>query len=356
MICDGQNCFCPSKTSLRDECVDEKDGADAEPAGEAASRGRIILRATASKRYVTESHSLRIENQLLTMNVKSFNKKTPLFTVSLIFLVVIISLVLKTYYISNNKSVINDVTYYCSEGVLNAEFGKNYVVINFPNSENILLPQTISGSGIRYEMGSTTFMGKGDNASLTEDGVATYTNCLTGNQITKNETSTFTDRSKTFSFSYPDQYVLSGSDFGYSQDWSVGSNDLGLLLAKVEMPRTIFTEKTNFAGAKFTIGASSNPDAINNCFIYNYGPNGTTTSVVINGIKYVKLDFSDAGAGNYYETTSYRTVHNDQCYSIEYTIHSMNINNYPPEQGVRPFDKEKVTSILDDIVKSFKFI
>jgi len=41
------------------EVRDEKDGADAEPAGEVASRGRINLRATASKLYVTESRTLR---------------------------------------------------------------------------------------------------------------------------------------------------------------------------------------------------------------------------------------------------------------------------------------------------------
>lgn len=62
------------------------------------------------------------------------------------------------------------------------------------------------------------------------------------------------------------------------------------------------------------------------------------------------------GAGNYYETTSYRTVYNDECYAIEYTIHSTNIDNYSPDQGITKFDKEKITSILDAMVQSFNLI
>ena len=256
----------------------------------------------------------------------------------------------------NKNPTENIVNYYCQEGTLNAKFGKNYVILTFSDGKNILLPQTISGSGIRYEMGSTTFIGEGSDASLTQNNIITYTNCLAGNQITKNGTNTFTDFSKVFSFSFPNQFVLSGGDFGYSQDWMINTTDLGLLLARVNIPRTFFVEKTNFGDARFTVGTSADSDALKNCLVYNYGPVGTTSEAVINGRQFTKMNFADAGAGNLYETTSYRTIYNGQCYAVEYTIHSGNIYNYSPDQGVKEFDKAKITSVLEGMAQSFKFI
>ena len=49
----------PIGLSLRERERDSKDGADAMPAGTAASRGREILFATANKIFVTGSLSAR---------------------------------------------------------------------------------------------------------------------------------------------------------------------------------------------------------------------------------------------------------------------------------------------------------
>ena len=256
----------------------------------------------------------------------------------------------------NKNSGGNIVNFYCQEGNLKAQFGKNYVVINFSNGKNILLPQTISGSGIRYELGSMTFIGKGDNASLSEGSTTTYTNCVAGIETANHDINTYTDLSKTFSFSYPNQFILSGGDFGYSQDWRENTGDLGFLFTIVNIPRNFYTEKTNFGEAKFTVGTSVDPNAIKNCLVNDYAPVGTTTNVTINDRIFTRIQFTDAGAGNLYETTSYRTIYNNQCYAVEYTIHSGNIYNYSPDQGVKEFDKMKVTSVLEGIVQSFKFI
>jgi len=273
-------------------------------------------------------------------------------------IIIIVAAIVGGIYFFNTKnknSAGNIVNFYCREGILKAQFGKNYAVLTFNDGKNILLPQTISGSGIRYELGSTTFIGKGDNAFLTEGTTTTYSNCVTGSQVTKNDTNIYIDTSNTFSFSYPKQFTLSGGDVGFSQDWSVGTNNLGLLLVVVEIPKTFFT-KTNFGEAKFTVGTSADRDAVKNCLTYNYGPMGTTSEIMIGNNKFIKMNFSDAGAGNFYETTSYRTIYNNQCYAIEYTIHSINIYNYSSDQGIKEFDKTTVTSILEGIVQSFKFI
>ena len=274
----------------------------------------------------------------------------------ILIMVILIAIIGGIYFLNtkNKNSAGNIVNFYCQEGILKTQFGKNYIAIYFNDGKNILLPQTISGSGIRYELGSTTFIGEGDNALLTE-GTTTYTNCIAGNIVTKKETNNYTDLSKTFSFSYPNQFVLSGGGFGYSQDWSQNTANLGLLLAMVNIPKSFMTG-TNFGESKFTVGTSADPDAVKNCLINNYGSMGTTSEVMINDRKFTKMNFTGAGAGNYYETTSYRTILNDQCYAIEYTIHSMNIYNYPTEFGIKEFDKVKITSLFEDMVQSFKFI
>jgi membrane-bound inhibitor of C-type lysozyme len=285
------------------------------------------------------------------------NKKPIIW--STIIILIIISVGAYLFINSQKKSSAGDiVNFYCQEGNLKAQFGKNYVVITFADGKNILLPQATSGSGIRYEMGSTTFIGEGDNASLTEGNKTTYTNCIAGNISTNNNTNTFTDNGKTFSFAYPNQYILHGGDFGYSQDWSYATNnsDMGLLLARVDIPRTFFTGKTNFGEAKFTVGTSADPDAVKSCLKYQYGETGTTTTVTINGRQFAKIQFTDVGAGNYYDVTSYRTVYNEQCYAVEYIVHSSNIYNYDPSQGVKEFDKAKITSVLEGIARGFKFI
>jgi hypothetical protein len=123
----------------------------------------------------------------------------------------------------------------------------------------------------------------------------------------------------------------------------------------VHIPKS-FLPNTNFGEAKFTVGTSVDPDAIKNCLISDNGNMGTTSEVTIGSRKFTKITFSDAGAGNFYDTASYRTVYNNQCYAIEYTIHSSNIQNYSPDQGIKEFDKGKITSVLESISQSFKFI
>ena len=260
----------------------------------------------------------------------------------------------------NTKTTTNSVNYYCKEGELKVDFINNKnststVKITFSNGSSISLPQTISASGMHYELGSTTFVGKGDNAILTQDGIDTYTSCITGDLKINNENSTFTDTSKTFSISFPNEFILFGGEIGYSQNWAQQSTSTGLLLVNISTPEN-YMPKTNFSDAKFTVGVSTDPDAIKNCLTYNLGNLITSTKVKIGGNEFTKINFSDAGAGNFYDTTSYRILHNDSCYAIEYTIHSTNIGNYSPDQGITEFDKTKITEILENIVQNFRFL
>lgn len=138
-----------------------------------------------------------------------------------------------------------------------------------------------------------------------------------------------------------------------TKEWMNMATTDGELLYKTEIPRE-FEPSTNFAGAKFTVGRSSDPEAVSSCLVNTMGEMTEKSMVKINGVDYTVFNYSDAGAGNFYDTTSYRAVYGDSCYAMEYTIHSTNIHNYSPDQGIKEFDVEKVRGVLEGIVKNFK--
>ena len=247
----------------------------------------------------------------------------------------------------------NIVTYFCQEGILLANYASSSVSLTFKDGKNLVLPQAMSASGIRYEKGITVFISKGDNSFLMEKDKITYTNCVAGTQAATQDISTFTDQAKTFSFSYPGQFVLSGGELGYTPNWSYNASTSGLILAVVNIPQE-FMPKTNFGEAKFTVSTSADPDAVKNCLVSGFG--GTTTTEIINGTKFTKMNFTGVAAGNIYDTTAYHAIYNSQCYAVEYLIHSSNIYNYSPDQGIKQFDETKIRTLLENTVQSFKFL
>lgn len=63
---------------------------------------------------------------------------------------------------------------------------------------------------------------------------------------------------------------------------------------------------------------------------------------------------TDAGAGNFYSTTVYKTSKYGACYNVRLFIHSVNINNYDPGT-VKAYDEAKVNAIYNAMLASFKF-
>ncbi len=272
---------------------------------------------------------------------------------------------------ATNSAQVTNVAHYMCDGnkTIDAAFTSNSVTLTLSDGRTLVLPQTISGSGIRYESTSTpgndiVFSGKGDNAMFMENNAMPYANCVvnaaptnTNTTTPSNGTSTFTDQGKTFTFNYPSQFSVTGGDGSYSSDWSMVNNSAdGILLAKLVIPSS-FEPKTNFADAKFTVGTSPSPDAVAQCLATpQSGTPVKKSTVVIHGTTYTKFVTTDAGAGNQYETTSYRTIRNGQCYAVEYTIHSTNLGNYDPSQGISAYDHVKVEDVLESIVQSFMFL
>ena len=144
-------------------------------------------------------------------------------------------------------------------------------------------------------------------------------------------------------------------------DWRVNSaNASGRKLLTITVPKA-FEPQTNFSEAIFTVGKSSDQTAVQNCLKPDQTEsptgaalNGATTT--INGVPFSIFKSASAGAGNFYETTSYRTIHLGACYAVEYTLHSTQIGNYPSEYHLQAFDPNQVSAVLDRIVGTFKFL
>lgn len=162
-----------------------------------------------------------------------------------------------------------------------------------------------------------------------------------------------------FSIAYPIDFSETDNySSAPSTGWRLNSNnEPGVEYFTLTIPRA-FEPQTNFADATLTVGASQNATAVGDCLTADEsgGPPMATSTQAINGIPFVVFKSSDAGAGNYYETTSYRTLHDGQCYAVEYTVHSGQIANYPPQYNLQPFDDAEVTALLNRMVGTFKFL
>jgi membrane-bound inhibitor of C-type lysozyme len=249
--------------------------------------------------------------------------------------------------------------YFCDTGsTIIAGYSEKMASLKLSDGRSIDLPQVVSADGARYAKDSLVFVTKGDQAFLQENGTDTYTNCISdsSNGVAVNGMKTFTDQGNTFSFSYPEAFTLAGGGIGYSENWKVNTDGaLGLVLASVKTPED-YQPKTNFGDARFTVGTSSDPKAVKECLMDNSGQGVVKTKVTLNKIPYTKFVSVDAGAGNRYETNSFRTVQNGQCYAIEYTIHYAVLENFDPKSGTKAFDQKKVHDVLDGIVASLTFL
>ena len=161
-----------------------------------------------------------------------------------------------------------------------------------------------------------------------------------------------------FSIAYPlDFDTQDNYSAAPSTNWRLDANSApGIKYFTLTVPRA-FEPQTNFADATLTVGASGNTTAVAQCLAPDVsgGPGTATSSATINGISFTIFKFAGAGAGNYYETTSYRTLHAGKCYAVEYTVHSGQIANYPASYDLQPFNDQEIDSVMQNIVGTFKF-
>ncbi len=293
--------------------------------------------------------------------MKKINKYIILFVILLVIILADVFILSLRKDSKNQKPEVaddpNTIVYYCKEGIIKAIYGDNTVTLTFADGHQESMNISMSASGARYESGSRVFWTKGENAFMMDGDSQIYSKCVAGSVSSSQDGNTYTDRSKAFSLSYPSIFNIYGGDAGYTTDWSyLSSQTSGVILAEVYVPKS-FLPNTNFSEAKFTVGTSSMPEAVDKCLKPNtIDGGGKSEEVVIGEKRFMKNTLIDAGAGNYYAITSYHTIYNDSCYSLEYKIHYTNIANYSPDQGIKEFDIVPVTAIFDSMVENFKFL
>jgi hypothetical protein len=176
--------------------------------------------------------------------------------------------------------------------------------------------------------------------------------------ITSSRMVNYQDPEGIFSFSYPENWSVREREPGLTTAWRMNTTLPGLVMATVSAPED-YMPKTNFSDAKLVIGWSNDEQAIRTCAATTNDPmqgGPTITEAEVSGFPFSKMVSTEAAAGNRYETVSYLGLLDGDCWSLEYIIHSTNLGNYPPEQGISEFDRAKVISQLESIVQSFQFL
>jgi hypothetical protein len=169
--------------------------------------------------------------------------------------------------------------------------------------------------------------------------------------VIENDESIGTFSDNDFSFQYKKDLIA--KDYNETSSWRGNTQTEGEFHVGILIPSSV-QPNTNFREAKFTVGLSSDSVALTECLIPTNGERAKG-EVTINGVVFKKITLTDAGAGNYYDTTSYRAVHNEECYAVEYTIHSTNLRNYSPDQNIQEFDTPFIVQTLESMAQSFKF-
>jgi hypothetical protein len=158
------------------------------------------------------------------------------------------------------------------------------------------------------------------------------------------------------SLKYPPTFQLTPGRSGPLAEWQQYGLTNGIEVASIGIPRSSQI-RTNFLGASLRIGVSTEPTAVKECLSppASFGYHDAYAERTIGGKTFREFTRSDAGAGNFYEYISYRSIRDTGCEVFEYSIHKTNIQNYPAEAGRKEFDRTAVLKSLDSILDTVHF-
>jgi membrane-bound inhibitor of C-type lysozyme len=224
------------------------------------------------------------------------------------------------------------------------------VALVLSDNRTMTLPQTESGSGIKYANAdeSVVFWSKGNTAFITEGQtqLQTFSNCVALSNISGQESwKSYETAALGYSIRYPSGYTLNTTYV--NQTLGPGKDISGVQLV---IPATEATG-TNLA-ADSGVSVEQLPSATSCTADQFIGDQvGSTTEVVDNGVTYSVAKGSDAGAGNLYSETVYALPGTSPCTAVRYFVHSNQIGNYPPGK-VTAFDQVSLLNEFDGIRRS----
>ncbi|MDE1924731.1 MAG: MliC family protein [Patescibacteria group bacterium] len=232
------------------------------------------------------------------------------------------------------------------------------VALTLSDGRSMTLPQTISGSGIRYASSGDAFVfwSKG-NTAFVEEGASsqqTYANCIALSNIAGQEQWTaFASSTFGFSVKYPQGYTPASYVY---QELGPGKDIKGV---KFTIPASVATG-TNLASDSYisveqlpsvqpaTTGVSG--DCTADKFL-DMGNGSHIQTVTDNGVDYSVASSTGAGAGNRYEEWAWAIPGTNPCLAVRYFIHYGVIQNYPPGM-VQQFDEAALLKQFDGIRQS----
>jgi hypothetical protein len=172
------------------------------------------------------------------------------------------------------------------------------------------------------------------------------------NVVPESNEGLYTDETYGFSLRYDKRLAVSSVENNSDKSWSINTAVPGKRIVTLTLSRD-FLPNTNFSDGTVSVGASNEDAALENCLVAENGEKGVT--VPLPDPTFKVLEQTGAGAGNFYEVRSYRTLRNGYCIALERMIHSTNIFNYDPSQNITEFDRAAVEDILDRVIYSFHF-
>lgn len=251
-----------------------------------------------------------------------------------------------TYSCSDQKSL--TASYYEDEAVIQNDSSippvpGGTVVLVLDDGRSLVLPQTLSASGIRYanEDESIIFWSVGSTAFITESDIKTYNNCVSVKEDSGDLPNIYSADNGTFSVRYLEDYTLD-TEHVYDLD---GMNLSGVAFIIPEE----MAETSNLSSETY-VGVEVLPKKNGVCSAAAFFPSqhAQISEVTEGGIVYSEGKLAYAGAGNSLDEIVYVREATDVCIGVRYYIHTTVFENYTPE-SIERFDKNALLSQFDKI-------
>ncbi len=209
------------------------------------------------------------------------------------------------------------------------------VALTLSDGRSFTLPQTISGSGIRYANADESFVfwSKGNGAFVTENNQQTYSGCVAVAPASAELPQIFASSTAGFSIRLPEGYTPDES-YRY-QEVGPGKDVAGI---KFTIPAAV-AAGTNLSVDTYLSVEEVPQTLLCTAALFLEKGRGTTAYMIPDGgTDYSVASSTGAGAGNRYDETVYAIPGTNPCIAVRYFIHYGVIQNYP-EGVVREFDE-----------------
>lgn len=271
--------------------------------------------------------------------------------------------------VTTAPSLISTATYLCTEGkqITAAYYDTNAtstavagqppvptgsVVLALSDGRNLTLPQTVSGSGVRYANNgeSIVFWNKGNGITYTENGAQPYMGCMQVASGTAALSQSYGNGSKGFTLRYAPGYII---DEKYTyQGFGPTKSIYG---TKFTIPATTATGTNLSSDSYLSVEQIQNATSCDATLFLDKALGGKVATTSDNGMTYSVSSSTDAAAGNRYEETVYAIPGSSPCTAVRYLVHYGVFENYP-KGTIQQFDRMAIMSQFDAIRRTLTLL